>query len=117
MLVADAVRGIDGTGVFGVYNTGSVGWLKVGSHPYGLLTSQKFESWSQAMIRKMDMVVGHNRKATAGKANNENSHPFVHENIVLVHNGVVHNHKKMADTEVDSHAIAHSIVDKGIKLN
>ena len=61
------------------------------------------------------MVVGHNRKATAGKANNENSHPFVHENIVLVHNGVVHNHKKMADTEVDSHAIAHSIVDKGYK--
>jgi len=115
MIVADAVRGIDGTGVFGAYHTGSVGWLKVASHPYGLLLNKKYDSWTQAMVRKMDMVVGHNRKATAGESTPENAHPFVHENIILVHNGVVRNHKKMADTEVDSHAIAHSIVDKGYK--
>lgn len=113
MLVADSVRGVDGTGVFGTYGTGSVGWCKVGSHPYALLASKKFDSFAQAMTRKFDMVVGHNRKATAGSKSNENAHPFIHEHIILVHNGMVHNHKKMGDTEVDSHAIAHSFVNKG----
>lgn len=113
MLVADSVRGIDGTGVFGTYGTGSVGWLKVAAHPYALLMNDKFDSWARAMTQKFDMVVGHNRKATAGGKTHENAHPFIHEHIILVHNGVVHNHKSMAETEVDSHAIAHSIVDKG----
>lgn len=113
MLVADSVRGTDGTGVFGTYGTGSIGWLKVGAHPYALLSSKKYDSWTTAMTRKFDMVVGHNRKATAGSRNNENAHPFIHDHIILVHNGTVNNHQKMADTEVDSHAIAHSIVEKG----
>jgi Glutamine amidotransferase domain len=114
MMVADSVRGIDGTGIFGTYkDSGSVQWAKVGSHPYALLSSDKFTKWCGAMVRQMDMVVGHNRKATAGGKSNDNSHPFIHEHIILVHNGVIMNHKSMAETEVDSHAIAHGIVDKG----
>src|ERR1035437_5217584 len=113
MLVANSVRGIDGTGVFGTYGTGSVGWLKVGSHPYALLNNKKFESFSTAMSRKMDMEVGHNRTATGTTKNNDNAHPFIHDHIVVVHNGMIHNHKDIAGTEVDSHAIAHSIATKG----
>ena len=113
MLVADSLRGTDGTGVFGVYKSGSISWVKVGAHPFALLKSSKYDTWATAMIRKMDIVVGHNRKATSGTTNNENSHPFLHEHIILVHNGSVSNHKQMGDTEVDSHAIAHSMVNKG----
>jgi predicted glutamine amidotransferase len=115
MLVADSVRGTDGTGVFGVYNTGSVKWVKVASHPYALLTNSKWDSFSKAMTRSFDIVVGHNRKATAGDKTNENSHPFVHEHIILVHNGTVYDHAEMAKTDVDSHAIAHSIANVGYK--
>lgn len=113
MLVADSVRGVDGTGVFGTYDSGSVAWCKVGSHPYALLNSKKFEAFSQAMTRTMNIVVGHNRKGTSGNKSNENSHPFIHEHIILVHNGSIINHKEMAETEVDSHAIAHGIANNG----
>jgi hypothetical protein len=38
----------------------------------------------------------------------------VDDNIILVHNGTMHgDHKKHADVEVDSHAIAHLIHEKG----
>lgn len=115
MLIADSLRGTDGTGVFGVYGTGSVQWLKVGSHPFALVNNKKYDSFTSAMVRKFKMVVGHNRKLTAGAKSNENSHPFIHEHIILVHNGTIHGHKKLADTEVDSHAIAHAIANKGYK--
>ncbi len=54
-------------------------------------------------------IVGHNRKATRGTINDANAHPFwVDNKTVLVHNGTMFgDHKKHADTEVDSHAIAH----------
>ena len=45
--------------------------------------------------------------------NDQNAHPFVENNIILVHNGVVYNHKKHEDTEVDSHAIVHMINNMG----
>ena len=112
MLIADSVRGVDSTGVFGVRRTGSVEYMKVGAHPFALLTSKQYELWSRQMIQNFDIVVGHNRKATSGEINNKNAHPFVHEHIILVHNGSLYNHKSLADTEVDSHAIAHLLAKK-----
>jgi hypothetical protein len=56
-------------------------------------------------------MVGHNRAATRGTVNDQNAHPFwVDDKIVLVHNGTMRgDHKKIADVEVDTHAIAHAI--------
>jgi len=112
MLVADSLRGADSTGVFGVKRNGSVDFVKVGAHPYALLNSKQYSKWAQSMIQDFTIVVGHNRKATSGDVNNENAHPFVHEHIILVHNGTLFNHKSLADTEVDSHAIAHLLAKK-----
>ena len=50
-------------------------------------------------------LVGHNRKATNGDPkNNQNNHPFELNGFLLVHNGMVHNHKALRE--------AHNIPEK-----
>lgn len=109
LLYIDALRGEDSTGVFLVDNTGEVEIIKEAS------TSSKFQEhkfYDEVMTtayRKGAFLVGHNRKATKGTINDDNAHPFVvDDKVVLVHNGTLWgDHKKLADTDVDSHAIAH----------
>lgn len=43
-----------------------------------------------------NFIIGHNRLATTGtKENNRNNHPFEVGDFVLVHNGVIENHKEL----------------------
>ena len=58
------------------------------------------------------MLLGHNRFATTGKVNYLNSHPFTCGNVTGVHNGVIHNHKRLfkmirrkAKTQCDSEIV------------
>jgi len=44
-----------------------------------------------------NIILGHTRYGTTGANTVENAHPFTTENIMLVHNGVISNHKEMAD--------------------
>ena len=115
MLVCDQVRGDDSTGVFAVNQHFNLNWLKLASHPVNLLKSPKYASFSgKVLSENASVLIGHNRKATSGFVSNENAHPFVHENIVLIHNGGIPNypaivgHKNLNKykVQVDSHAIA-----------
>src|SRR5215469_16745148 len=52
-------------------------------------------------------IIGHNRAKTIGDNLAENAHPFVEDKtFAMVHNGTLHNHKQIGDTDVDSHALA-----------
>lgn len=63
-----------------------------------------------------NILIGHNRHATKGSVNFECTHPFAASHITLVHNGTLFNHKSsLADTEVDSNAIAISFSKIGVK--
>ena len=111
MLLLDTLRGDDSTGVFLVDNLGNVEIAKAAiTGPDFLKTAEWKHIRTRAILRGFALV-GHNRKATRGTVNDENAHPFwVEDKVVLVHNGSMFgSHRHLADTEVDSHAIAHVI--------
>jgi len=65
-------------------------------------------------IEPTNLFIGHTRSKTIGAVSKRAAHPFKYKNIVLVHNGTLHNHYMIfnkikmnaADWEVDSEAIA-----------
>lgn len=116
-LIVDSLRGPDSTGVFVVTNKNHVRVAKQASHPYHFLASKEWSSTRAAAFSSGKIMVGHNRKATKGSINSANAHPFAEKHIVLVHNGTIYNQKDLTaeETEVDSHAICHSLVEKGYK--
>ncbi len=114
MLIMDMMRGEDSTGVFAVDRTGHVGIMKVGSHPLHLFACEDWKKFKTSVFNRGRILIGHNRKATMGQVNSKNAHPFHENNIVLVHNGTLRqDHRKLADVEVDSHAVCHAFNEKG----
>jgi hypothetical protein len=116
MLVCDSLRGQDSTGVFGVYKNRQARTLKVAAEPHMLFRCNEWGDFRTKAQSSMQLVVGHNRYATKGAVNTQNAHPFAEGNIVLVHNGTLHNQKDFnKDVEVDSHAIAHALNERDAK--
>jgi len=113
MLYADAVRGMDSTGAFLVTNLGNVVWGKSRYNPVHLLITKEWDNMLDKAFKEGQFLVGHNRKATVGRVTDNTAHPFIEDNIILVHNGTLTNHKDIGNTEVDSHAICKSIAKKG----
>ncbi len=116
LLFVDSLRGEDSIGVFGVRKSGNVDFLKSATDPSSFLKTKSYQTFDDNIFSKFKMVVGHNRKATQGSIKDENAHPFVEKNVILVHNGTLFNHRSsLKDVEVDSHAICHSIAEVGYK--
>lgn len=108
LLYVGALRGFDGTGIF------SLNWsnkTEVWKTPFAAgpalykIHNDKVSLWGKALF-------GHNRAATKGEKTEQNTHPFKEKHITLMHNGTLFNHKALADTENDSHAICHSLTEK-----
>lgn len=111
MLFLDQLRGKDSTGTFVVEKNGGMSMAKEASHATDFRTRKEYKDLCTLAFQRGSAIVGHNRAATKGTIIDANAHPFVvDDNITLVHNGTLWgNHKELADTEVDSHAIAHVI--------
>lgn len=106
LLYADALRGMDSTGVFAVSKKNQLNVLKQAVNPGIFLQTQSFKDFKSDLIPKSHIIVGHNRKATWGDVTSKNAHPFFDKDIVLVHNGYISNHKVLdSKVDVDSEAI------------
>lgn len=113
MLYADALRGLDSTGMFGVNQHNNVRMLKAAKPAAEFLGAKTVQDMIKDMFTKYKVMVGHNRASTKGATVDQNAHPFIVGDICLVHNGTLHTHKELGDQEVDSHAIAHAINKEG----
>ena len=116
LLWLDTLRGEDSTGIFAIDNIGNVGIAKqIGTGEAFLGTETWNKKFRPALIQHGWGLFGHNRKATRGTIIDENAHPFwVDDKLVLIHNGSFNGcHRALADTAVDSHAIAHVLAEHG----
>lgn len=109
MLYIDVERGPDSTGVFSVANDGTTDILKEAVPSFSFMEKTEVKDLMKKAYNCSTFLVGHNRKATQGSIKDENAHPFVDGNIVLVHNGSLWNHRTVESVDVDSHAIAISL--------
>lgn len=119
LLYVDNFRGRDSTGVFMVDKDGDLEVIKEASCSPDFQRTLEYETIMKNAYARGRAVIGHNRAATKGTVNDENAHPFIVDNrIILVHNGTLFgDYKKLAgegnEVEVDSHAIAHLIHKHG----
>ena len=112
MLYADALRGWDATGVFGVNKYGNVDVKKQATAAGHFVGTPQYKAFHSKIISDYQFVIGHNRKATHGEKRHIDAHPFwdKSENVCLVHNGMIRNHKDFcAVSTVDSAAIAEAL--------
>ena len=107
MLYANALRGDDSTGVIFVENNSSFGIMKEAYASGYVLEELKSSTMGKKTWTKGKALIGHNRKATVGVVADTTAHPFVvDDTFAMVHNGTLRNHKALADTVVDSEALA-----------
>lgn len=105
LVYLDAFRGEDGTGAFGVNKWGNVDMIKT-KDPAGIFVySPEYQAFEAKMYNQFNIVVGHNRKATVGKIQDDTAHPFISGDVIMVHNGRFQNHDSHYKTEVDSEAL------------
>lgn len=113
LLFVNTVRGQDSTGIFGINKYGNVIAHKTAQAAPSAIKTQTFKEFFTKIYSEYRIVIGHNRASTRGATTDENAHPFIEDNICLVHNGTLNTHKQLADTEVDSHAICTSLAKNG----
>lgn len=106
MLYIDALRGDDATGVCMITRQHGAVVLKEASHSAWFTYGKEYNEERGKFVSDGRALLGHNRKATIGGAKDANAHPFViDDRVVFFHNGTLHSHLHLAQTEVDSEAL------------
>jgi len=106
MLYVDVLRGEDATGLCAVNNKSGATVLKAACDASWFTYDNEYKAQRPQWTKTGKALLGHNRKATIGGRVDQNAHPFVlDDRYVFFHNGTLHNHKQLANTEVDSEAL------------
>lgn len=119
LLYMDTLRGFHGTGIqyfFREYDNnkkthGIFRQVHKDAVPGGVFVVQKETQEAMRKIPDIIFMSGHNRYATRGAHTPDNTHPFIHNNICLSHNGVIRNSYQVNNKyfDVDSNAAAYSL--------
>lgn len=111
LMIVDSTRGRDSTGLVNIKRDREVNFIKHANEPAVLFQSRYWEEFKKEIYSGGMISFGHNRAATRGAVSSENAHPFVEDNIVLIHNGTLTSHSNLTkeSVSVDSHAITHAL--------
>ena len=113
LLIVDSLRGAHSTGIASVTDKGDMFVVKEPILPHFLLNIQHAKD---IFLKQNRVLIGHNRFATKGAINHENSHPFVFNDIVGAHNGTINDVNMLLTKkkfEVDSQSLLASIDEFG----
>ncbi len=114
-LYIDIIRGEDGTGV-GISNTNFNKFMveKRDLPSFIFLETKSFDNIDRNLLDS-PFAIAHNRAATRGKKAYENTHPFIHGNILLAHNGTLSSYITTGKNfDTDSETICYGISKQGI---
>lgn len=119
LLYHDVVRGAHATGVAAIdTHDRSLAVVKKAVPSDVFLRDEKNIEELFAPKHNFNLYIGHNRYATMGdKSKDENAHPFVHGNIVGVHNGSLRDQTLLDDHKdfvVDSDNLYHHLNRNGL---
>lgn len=113
MLYADALRGLDATGLFTVETNRKAYWAKDAVEGRLFLDQKKTDTYLNTLARDTRVFAGHNRWATIGDKGYDGAHPHLTENVILVHNGTLRNYQQWTDkhdkSNVDSARLAQTL--------
>lgn len=112
--LAGGFRGRDGAGVTVIDNKGNVSIAKDAISVDRMLCTKEYDELDSKAYQNGWVMMGHNRSATRGVVSDKNAHPFIiDDKIVIMHNGTFYgDHKHLKDTEVDSEAIGHVLLEE-----
>lgn len=119
-LFVDEVRGHHSTGVAGIPKEGvnlSPVVLKEAMPANTFIRLKDYEKWCDKAYNYR-FLIGHNRYATRGWVNRHTAHPFVYNNIIMVHNGTLDTVNYLPEAKentVDSARIAVALAEWGAK--
>lgn len=113
LLYMDALRGWDSTGVASFHTDGEMHILKESVEASDFIKTKEYKKLCTDFVRNGKAIIGHNRKATIGKIDDDTAHPFVIDDVdgkarfAFIHNGTLRNHEKLTEekTDVDSEAL------------
>ena len=120
LLIIDQLRGVHGTGIIKVKKNGEAWVLKDGVNASELLA----DGANKEFVKNASTAngfIGHNRWATVGAHTSDNSHPFTHGNICMVHNGTLDDQSKLATDKdhkefaVDSDQVAFTLSKRSVE--
>lgn len=106
LLYMNALRGWDSTGVALFYTDGGLRVAKEAGCAANFVCTTDWADIKSDFFREGKAILGHNRKKTVGEVKDETSHPFlIDDRFGFIHNGTIHQHHKLANTDVDSEAL------------
>ena len=119
LLQIDVIRGYHSTGALKVTYDNKPYIVKELGPPCFLISSKKYREKIDNKEAGL-LFLGHNRLATKGEVDRQNAHPFRSGNILLVHNGTLHNHLILTEVgdptfNTDSETLTFAINKYGIE--